>query len=119
MTGWKGSFGLLWRTLTSPNLGNRKKKMTTTKKAWANSRLKFSDLCVSALCVGHEEDIYPANGRPPKTVQKKLCPQCPVRQQCLDWALSSPYEPYGVWGGLGQDEVRAMWFSRHPGSRAG
>ena len=28
---------------------------------------------------------------------KALCAQCPVRQQCLDHALSK--EPHGIWGG--------------------
>ena len=78
---------------------------------------RFSELTAQALCLGHEEDIYPVNGRPRSEVKKNKCPSCPIRQQCLEWALSSPYEPYGVWGGYGQDEVRAMWFTRHPGNR--
>jgi WhiB family redox-sensing transcriptional regulator len=34
---------------------------------------------------------------------KKICSGCPVRQQCLEHALSFP-EPAGVWGGLTADE---------------
>ena len=34
---------------------------------------------------------------------KKVCRVCPVLQQCLDHALKIP-EPYGIWGGLSEDE---------------
>lgn len=33
----------------------------------------------------------------------QICTACPVRQACLDHALSFP-EPAGVWGGLTEDE---------------
>lgn len=32
-----------------------------------------------------------------------LCEQCPVIEQCRNHALSVP-EPYGVWGGLTEEE---------------
>ncbi|MFD1118840.1 WhiB family transcriptional regulator [Sphaerisporangium aureirubrum] len=34
---------------------------------------------------------------------KAICAQCPVRAECLDYALSRP-EKYGTWGGLNEDE---------------
>jgi hypothetical protein len=34
---------------------------------------------------------------------KAICAQCPVRTECLDYALSRP-EKYGTWGGLNEDE---------------
>ena len=34
---------------------------------------------------------------------KSVCASCPVIQQCRDQALSV-HEPYGVWGGLTEDE---------------
>ena len=37
---------------------------------------------------------------------KKVCGRCPVRKQCLDWALTTDQD-YGVWGGLTEDERRA------------
>lgn len=33
----------------------------------------------------------------------QICTACPVRQACLDHALSFP-EPVGVWGGLTEDQ---------------
>lgn len=34
---------------------------------------------------------------------KAICEQCPVIQQCREHALAVR-EPYGVWGGLSEDE---------------
>lgn len=34
---------------------------------------------------------------------KSICAQCPVRNACLDYALTRP-EKYGTWGGLNEDE---------------
>lgn len=30
---------------------------------------------------------------------KTICEQCPVKQQCLEWACN--HEQYGIWGGVG------------------
>jgi WhiB family redox-sensing transcriptional regulator len=38
---------------------------------------------------------------------KAVCQRCPVRSECLIWALESGQDA-GVWGGLGEDERRAM-----------
>jgi WhiB family transcriptional regulator, redox-sensing transcriptional regulator len=37
---------------------------------------------------------------------KALCASCPVRMDCLNYALSRP-EKYGSWGGLNEDERAA------------
>jgi len=34
---------------------------------------------------------------------KQICAPCPVRNQCLEHALSTP-EYYGVWGGFSEEE---------------
>jgi WhiB family transcriptional regulator, redox-sensing transcriptional regulator len=38
---------------------------------------------------------------------KAVCAGCPVRPECLSYALDSP-EFFGVWGGADEDERRAM-----------
>ncbi|MFF3505386.1 WhiB family transcriptional regulator [Streptomyces sp. NPDC003247] len=38
---------------------------------------------------------------------KAVCRRCPVMEQCLQWALESE-QGDGVWGGLSEDERRAM-----------
>lgn len=37
---------------------------------------------------------------------REVCGRCPVRQECLDWALENPQ--YGMWGGLTMDERAAI-----------
>ncbi|MFE5519840.1 WhiB family transcriptional regulator [Streptomyces virginiae] len=38
---------------------------------------------------------------------KAVCRRCPVMEACLQWALESGQDD-GVWGGLSEDERRAM-----------
>ena len=38
---------------------------------------------------------------------KEICSICPVRQECLAYALSTR-QPYGVWGGLTAGERRRL-----------
>lgn len=42
---------------------------------------------------------------------KTVCRTCPVMSSCLDYALKHQ-EPYGVWGGLSEDDRRAMGLNR-------
>ncbi len=46
---------------------------------------------------------------------KAVCAQCPVRAECLDWALTTQ-EPYGVWGGLSERERRDLLVGKRPPS---
>ena len=39
---------------------------------------------------------------------KAICASCPVRVTCAEHALSVR-EPYGVWGGLSEDEREAIY----------
>ncbi|MGH8898546.1 MAG: WhiB family transcriptional regulator [Egibacteraceae bacterium] len=38
---------------------------------------------------------------------KAICARCPVRTECLDWALATK-EPHGVWGGYSESERRQI-----------
>ena len=38
---------------------------------------------------------------------KAICATCPVRVECLDWALRTE-EPHGVWGGCSEIERKQM-----------
>lgn len=51
---------------------------------------------------------------------KRLCRRCPVIMECREHALSVE-EPYGVWGGLSQDDRRLIlgkWTAGDHGSIA-
>lgn len=38
---------------------------------------------------------------------KAICQRCPVRPECLEWALAIR-EPYGVWGGYTEAERKQV-----------
>jgi WhiB family transcriptional regulator, redox-sensing transcriptional regulator len=44
---------------------------------------------------------------------KAVCMQCPVRQECLEWALATGQDA-GVWGGTSEEERRALRRARRP-----
>jgi WhiB family redox-sensing transcriptional regulator len=67
----------------------------------------------TALCRGNHSHLF----FPPSTVERKeererrelkakaICSVCPVKSECLDFALLIR-EPYGIWGGLTEAERR-------------
>jgi WhiB family redox-sensing transcriptional regulator len=60
-----------------------------------------------AACRGVEPDIfYPASDEEAE-VAKAVCAVCPVRQPCLEYALTSR-ERDGVWGGATEKERRRI-----------
>lgn len=49
-------------------------------------------------CAGADPNIFFAEPGRGSTLQAKaICKFCPVKTECLAWALK--YEPFGVWGG--------------------
>ncbi|GAA5041069.1 WhiB family redox-sensing transcriptional regulator [Thermocatellispora tengchongensis] len=57
------------------------------------------------------ELFFPIGNTGPALMQieeaKQVCRQCPVNEACLKWALESGQDA-GVWGGLSEDERRAL-----------
>ena len=65
-----------------------------------------------ALCRDEDPELFfPIGTTGPAVVQieqaKAVCRRCPVVSSCLDWALTSGQDS-GVWGGLSEDERRAL-----------
>lgn len=77
---------------------------------------------------GAASDERPTMKRSEISAARAVCAGCPVKQECLDWALSRR-EQFGVWGGtsgrqrarmraemraegLTQDQVVKEWFAR-------
>lgn len=61
-----------------------------------------------AACTGLDPELfYPDKGLPVLEA-KKVCRRCPVRVECLDWAIETR-ERFGVWGGLSPLERRRLW----------
>lgn len=65
-----------------------------------------------AACRDEEPELFfPIGNTGPALLQieeaRGVCRRCPVMDQCLQWALETRQED-GVWGGLSEDERRAM-----------
>lgn len=65
-----------------------------------------------ALCLDEDPDLFfPVGTSGPALLQraqaKSVCARCPVRDECLEWALTSGQDS-GVWGGMSEDERRAF-----------
>ena len=63
----------------------------------------------SAACNGTDSDVFfPASEDESATAKaKEICAACPVRETCLQYALSTN-QAAGVWGGLDANERRRL-----------
>ena len=66
----------------------------------------------SAACVGEDPELFfPVGNTGPAGLQareaKAVCMRCGVREECLEWSLELGAD-HGVWGGLSEDERRAL-----------
>jgi WhiB family redox-sensing transcriptional regulator len=65
-----------------------------------------------AACRHEDPDLFfPVGTTGPALLQarqaKTVCGRCPVRDQCLDWALDTG-QTLGIWGGTTEGERRAL-----------
>ncbi len=60
-----------------------------------------------ALCAQTDpEAFFPEKGGSTREA-KKICQQCDVKAECLDYALAND-ERFGIWGGLSERERRRL-----------
>jgi WhiB family transcriptional regulator, redox-sensing transcriptional regulator len=67
---------------------------------------------VSAACRFAEPELFfpvSAAGRSAAETEraKSVCARCPVRRECLQFALATR-QAYGVWGGMSEEERRTV-----------
>jgi WhiB family transcriptional regulator, redox-sensing transcriptional regulator len=65
-----------------------------------------------AACLDEDPELFfPTGNTGPALLQieeaKAVCGRCKVAQTCLEWAMESGQDS-GVWGGLSEDERRAL-----------
>lgn len=65
------------------------------------------DWMAGAACIGTPVDMVPPDTGPLMRRAKQHCVECPVRRECLSYALARPALE-GVWGGITQDERRRL-----------
>ena len=70
-----------------------------------------------AACIDLPPESFFPDGRPREDV-KAVCKGCPVRAQCLETALSSPWPPAGIWAGMSRNQLEPLWQQRHPDGAA-
>jgi WhiB family transcriptional regulator, redox-sensing transcriptional regulator len=70
-----------------------------------------------ASCAETDPEIFfPPHGDP-ATEARQICARCPVRDECLAYALDAD-EQYGIWGGLDPDDRRSLG-RRYPSQKPG
>ena len=66
-----------------------------------------------AACVDEDPELFFPVGMSGPAAQeqqaraREVCRRCPVRDECLEYALSTGVG-HGVWGGTGEEERRAL-----------
>jgi len=60
-----------------------------------------------ALCADADPEIFFRAHDDPATEARRTCAQCPVRADCLQFALDAG-ERHGIWGGLDPAERTAL-----------
>lgn len=74
---------------------------------------KGPDWRTRAACLGLDPEIFfPISSTGPVAYAelqhaRQICSTCPVRQACLNWAITIGAD-YGVWGGHSEDERRRL-----------
>lgn len=75
-------------------------------KLTAAERDAFTLLYAEGACRDRVDvDFFPSEGWMTAPA-KKVCATCPVRVECLEWALA--HENHGVWGGTSERERRTI-----------
>ena len=57
------------------------------------------------LCAGSDPDLWFSVGAFEHKQAKMICRRCPVRRQCLTYAMDEPVD-HGIWGGMTERERR-------------
>ncbi len=72
-----------------------------------------------ALCKHEDPDLFFPDkpGSADEQRAREICARCPIREECLQWALIHRVR-HGIWGGAGEAE-RAAMLKGQPGRRGG
>jgi len=62
-----------------------------------------------AICPGEDPEIFFPVFGDPAIEARLLCTNCPVRLECLQYAMEA--DEHGIWGGLDREQRRALGLS--------
>jgi WhiB family redox-sensing transcriptional regulator len=80
---------------------------TWTTPTWSEPTTTTESWRLDALCAETDpEAFFPEKGGSTRDA-KRVCSGCPVRAECLEFALSND-ERFGIWGGLSERERRRL-----------
>lgn len=67
--------------------------------------IRLPDWQRQAACLNHPEPdlFFPEQGRAKAKRARAICADCPVKTECLEYALDE-HIVFGIWGGLTRDE---------------
>jgi WhiB family redox-sensing transcriptional regulator len=78
----------------------------------------MSDWWLHALCRGVDPELFFPHSGENGTEAKAYCRACPVRAECLQFALDwTGYRDYGIWGGTSAAEREQMRRNRRAAER--
>jgi WhiB family redox-sensing transcriptional regulator len=77
-------------------------RLTNTSKDWRER----------AACINQNPELFFPTGITGTALlqleqAKRVCESCPVREDCLRWAMELGQD-YGVWGGVSEEERRSL-----------
>lgn len=97
--GYRNPRAISLEFLWAPNMRGRSgvvsKCVDTRDQSWQ----------AQALCAQTEPELFFAPGAVEHRTAKKICRSCPVRKECLSYAMDAAVD-HGIWGGLTERERR-------------
>lgn len=80
------------------------------QRDWSELQKSIDEAEESPQCYNFPDAFFPEkgqNGNAPEFLwAKQMCQECPIRQQCSEYALK--WEEHGIWGGLSAQQRRDM-----------
>lgn len=66
-----------------------------------------ADWMAKARCRGRDPEVFFVRGAAQSRRAVRICDRCPVRSECLDYALELRID-FGIWGGMTERQRRRL-----------
>lgn len=92
--------GTILRTAPTPR---SQRPLTRRDKPGSGLIRADAEWMAQASCRGLDPNLFHPGPHTDQSEPKAVCAKCPVREQCLDYAIRHR-EMFGIWGGLNERE---------------